>query len=102
MDIQVLARCASGVAWSTSVRSKTDSHKFYRVQYSVFHSSRDVEYDYTCTCPAFTHHSDKYCKHIIDAKQDHCNWDQLVDGGTPVNGNCPQCGEHAEYYRAAV
>ena len=101
-------RCVSGINWSRVIKS-TSSKEMYRVSYDAFHKNPHVEYDYTCTCPAFTYNPMKYCKHINEAKKDHCNWDSLIDGGEPSfsvgdehYNMCPQCGCPVEPYWAKV
>lgn len=56
------------------------------------------QYDYSCSCDSFKFGKGKPCKHIEEVKKngDHCNWQQFIDGGDPVEKDgekrCPKCG----------
>lgn len=60
-------------------------------KYTVKHgtSRGQYQYDFNCTCPAFKFR--KQCKHIEEAKQFYCGWDQFIDDKEVVNKCCPNC-----------
>lgn len=65
----------------------------------------DVGYDFQCTCPASKFRKG-YCKHILSVKDKYCGWQQMVDGGEPVDENgeklCPKCRGQSVYEGHAV
>lgn len=51
----------------------------------------NYEYDYSCSCQAYKFGKGKQCKHILEARHWHCQW----EGKNPkhINGfpSCPSC-----------
>ena len=92
--IQYHMWCPTNENWSTQVKSTTG--KTYQVKYGKVYG-RDYSHGYTCTCDAFKFGKGKECKHIVEAKAKHCQWNhEAVCGSslkTPKNHKCPKCGE---------
>lgn len=101
LTIETAAVCETNVGWASEVvGSKGDR---YMVRF-CYQSGGRVQYDYECTCPAFTH-SRKRCKHIqqvIDEKR-RCAWNFELDPSLKPNGDkCPSCDGPLHYLRVGV
>jgi hypothetical protein len=90
--------CDTAEDWSTTVQgSKGDTYHVVWNQGS-HKNQHEVQYDYSCTCPAYKFGRGGYCKHIdsVRASGDHCKWMQFHDGGDAVEKDgehyCPECG----------
>lgn len=85
--------CSTAEFWSTNVDK-------YVVRWSNWdHQNQDVQYDYSCTC--FGYKFKKHCKHIKNAKEQHCNWMQFSTGEKVLNTlsgkyQCPNCKKEAK------
>ena len=89
---QAYAHCLTAEKWSMEVKS-SDGKRTYVVRWDNHsHKNHSVQYDYSCDCVAYKMGKGKYCKHIEEAKQHHCNWMQFTDGGETRDGKCPECG----------
>jgi hypothetical protein len=100
LDIVTAWTCCSNTSWTHEVRS--DSGNTYTVRFEPRPWPHEVQYDYTCTCKAFTFGKGKYCKHIESVKHLRCGWNAELepsaqpDSGEPDNRPvCPSCGEEA-------
>ena len=96
------AHCQTAESWSLEVEGSRG--KTYTVTWDR-HSHRnrwDVQYDYSCTCESYRYKGGAYCKHILKAKGSHCNWQQFMDGGQPVDGKCPNCTQSVAYQMQGV
>lgn len=55
--------------------------------------------NWTCTCKAFKFSKipiyKRSCKHLKIHLASLCTWEALFDGGEPVDGKCPRCGQPA-------
>ena len=88
--------CHSAKEWKTTVTSSKGST--HTIQYGATPFGQ-YQYDYTCTCSSFTYKrgvdGNGYCKHIRAVKTTHCNWQQFIEGGDPVEDSgefkCPKC-----------
>lgn len=83
--------CSSNEQWSTIVHGSKNS---YTVTYGKVNFG-DYEYGYTCTCKAFEFGQGKECKHIIEAKKQHCRFNHEAccgDGEEVKDDTCPKCG----------
>ena len=103
--------CTSSTSWSA--RIKGSKGNFYEVTFNAYsHKNRhSYHYDYACTCQAYRFGSGAYCKHIdqVKASGQHCNWQQLHDGGDVVEAptqpgmwRCPKCHDRAYSDQTAV
>jgi hypothetical protein len=52
----------------------------------------NYQYDYSCSCEAYKFGKGKQCKHIIEARHWHCQWEGRTPSCMP-NGElgCPSC-----------
>ena len=93
LDIVSTWTCKTNIDWHCVVQS--NSGKKYLVCFERQGPNADVQYDYTCTCPAFKYNKG-YCKHIKLAMPERCGWngeleptaEALVKDGEHV---CPDC-----------
>ncbi len=96
LTVEHFYHCESCEHFSTKIESGTKG-KFYTVSYGATPRG-PYQYDYHCTCDAFKFGKGKPCKHIAEVKKTdlHCNWNQFIEGGQPVDKNgekcCPKCG----------
>jgi hypothetical protein len=90
MDLQPFAMCRSNIGWQHEIKS-SDGKQSYLVTYDRMPPSADYEYGFSCDCQAFKFGKGKECKHIKLAKEWFCGWHQQHDGGSPINGKCPEC-----------
>ena len=97
--------CETAENWQYDIMR--DGQRVYRVKYNHMPDNHAVAYDYTCTCKGYKFR--KNCKHIEEAKQYHCNWNQFVDGGDVLwldpskeEFCCPRCKGKAKAIQLAV
>jgi hypothetical protein len=84
--------CETAENWSTQVQGSAGNT--YTVRWGREHKARHtVQHDWSCDCPAYRH-KPGYCKHIqqVITQKLRCGWMQFINGGTPDNGKCPDCG----------
>lgn len=92
--------CETAEYWETTViGSKGDK---YLVKWDEWGHHSGCTYDYSCNCWAYRKGHGKYCKHILQVKDQHCNWNQWMDGGEPVDGKCPKCGGEISIHGVGV
>lgn len=68
------------------------TYKIEGKPYTVKHGPTafgSYNYDWSCDCKSFQYRH--RCKHIEEAKQHFCGWNQFTDGGQPRDGLCPKC-----------
>ncbi len=91
--IAIYWQCSSCEDWQIEIKGSTGT---YTVTFDSFsHKNKHrVRYDYSCTCKGYKFRGT--CKHIEKAKEQHCCWQQFIDGDNPkANETCPKCGEPA-------
>ena len=98
LNIEYYWHCDTNENWSMPVKGSRDNT--YVVSWnSTGHQNESVQYDYSCTCPAYKFGGGDHCKHIKRVSKDRCGWNQFIDGGSTVIKNeeptCPECGEKA-------
>lgn len=97
--------CTELLGWGRTVSGLNRAYTVRWDRYS--HKNRnEVEYDYSCDCPAYKFRPG-YCKHIEAVKDEHCTWQQMYDGGEPVENEdgelrCPKCGAEVTAMRYGV
>jgi len=61
---------------------------------------------WVCSCKAFQFQkkpvSERSCKHLEEFHRTRCTWEQIHDGGEPIDGKCPKCGGLTRVERYAV
>lgn len=89
--------CSSNLDWSTRVKSSKGDGS-YAIRWGRVYSSPAVQYDWSCSCPAFEHSCGKACKHIIDviASGARCGWNSELEPTTGDGDRCPECGGETE------
>lgn len=101
LTIETVAVCATNVDWSTKVGGSKGN--IYTVRF-CFQPRGQVQYDYECTCPAFTQ-GHRRCRHIEDVVRSdkRCAWNSEMDPGIRPNGDkCPLCEGPLHYLRVGV
>lgn len=101
MDIETFAMCRSNLGWYVQVPSK-DGNRNYEVAFEQLPPGSKTIYGFTCTCPGFKFGKGAECKHIKEVKHKFCGWHEQHDGGSAVNGKCPNCGGEVVGVRCAV
>lgn len=85
--------CASLLGWYTRVQGSRGD--VYTVRWARQRAGL-VEYDYSCTCPAFVHGASRPCKHIEAVRHQHCRWGEEAFCGDRTQAkpdtSCPRCG----------
>ncbi len=99
LDVLPFYMCSSGKFWSYDLKS-SDGKKTYQVTFDRLPPSAKYEYGFSCTCESFKFR--KECKHINQAKEYFCGWHQQLDGGSPVEGKCPNCNGETVSVMCAV
>lgn len=89
--------CETAEHWSKEVGGSKGATYTVRWDRHSHKNQHEVQYDWSCTCPAYQKRKG-YCKHIILVKNTsfenggRCNWQQFIEGGEPKDGKCPRCG----------
>jgi len=85
------AHCETAEDWATKAPGSKPGVT-YAVAWSRDHKNQSVQFDYSCSCPAYKHQPG-YCKHIkkVVADKLRCGWMQFMDGDAPIGGACPKC-----------
>lgn len=105
LDIVGTWTCSTNTYWHKRIQGSEPA-----VVYDVRFQHRPmgpVQYDWTCTCKAFTFGKGKYCKHIKSVMEERCGWnaeleptaEALVKDGEHV---CPNCEGPVEAFRVGV
>jgi hypothetical protein len=97
--------CESVKRWQTTVEGSKGRQ--YQVTWGKNHRNPNVMLDYNCTCPAYEFGKGAWCKHIKQARMNHCGWSSNSYPQKPVpltdnNGQdiCPECG--SEVYSVEI
>ena len=85
--IETRYHCKSNKYWERKVGKHIvvfDEHS-HKNQYNY-------QYDYSCSCEAYKFGKGEQCKHIIEARHWHCQWEGKIPSCMP-NGElaCPSC-----------
>lgn len=90
------ARCSSCHVTAWEVPSRSRPGVKHTVRYSISnHKHPELGPGYSCTCEAYKYREGN-CWHIKLVLQSYCGWNQRLDGGEPIDGCCPWCGEEVE------
>jgi hypothetical protein len=84
--------CETASEWCTDViASDGSTHTVRYDQHS--HSNEFACFDYSCDCSEYQFR--KKCTHIEEMRKHHCNWQQALDNGEPLEISgaalCPKC-----------
>ncbi len=74
--------CESARVWSTTVEGITGRH-------TVTWEPGSEGWNYRCTCKGFRFR--RSCRHVEEARKQHCNWNGFVKGVSEAQ-ECPKCG----------
>jgi hypothetical protein len=92
-------QCSSSENWEIEIKGSTGTHTVTFDRFS--HKNRHrVQFDYSCTCKGYKFRGK--CRHIEEAKNQHCCWMQSLDGGKLINGKCPKCGAEVKSFRHRI
>lgn len=74
--IEIHPVCVQGQHKMDSIRGYSQSYHFPE--------------GWTCTCKGFEYYGK--CKHIREAEENRCTWNDMFDIKQEQNGICPRCG----------
>ena len=106
LDIVGAWVCATNTYWEHEVKSSRGG-EVYTVKFEHRPWPHEVQYDYTCTCKAFTFGKGKYCKHIDQVKHLRCGWNGELEptAEAPAKDGhhiCPDCDGPVEAVKVGV
>lgn len=90
--------CETAENWSKDVAGSKPGVTYKVTWDRNSHKNRQVQFDWSCSCPGYQKRGGVYCKHIILVRNTshenggRCGWQQFIEGGEPKNGKCPRCG----------
>ena len=96
LTIETYAVCESVVGPKT-IKVKGSNGKEYTVS-GLFVNSMDP----SCTCFAYKFSKNRNCKHIDQARDSVCGWQEFLHEPQEKEGVCPRCGGPTTFERYAV